>query len=486
MNESAATSKQGLNILLIRAVQGNCGSLHEPDPSLMNKGWRWWMLIVLIGVFSLGFRYYYLTHAQVMQPFDDQAHARADGVQYYAYARNLVRHGVFSLAPEGTMPLVGDSYRDPGYPVFLAVWMKIFPQWDQWYPAVLLSQGILASLSAVFALCLSRRWMPFWWLAVAGIIMAIWPHSVSIGSFIMSESLSGFLCLLGLLLLSKALDRQSISWATASGIGFALGALTNAVLLPFAPLLGLYFAYRRYISLGMLAGLMAGAIILPAAWMTRNALLPPSPNSSATRALGNLVIGSWPHFYKDLQASLKDDPQGIAAIKLVSNEIDLISSSPKAGFVHLAKRMSADPMEYAHWYFISKPVLLWDWGIRIGAGDIYIYPTRNSPFKDNAIYRTIIAICHTINYPIFILMILGGLVAILPRHRITPSLTAAVLLLICVSATYIILQAEPRYSIAYRPMEILLAIFAIYRVNEWIASRNKKSPIIKDKISIPR
>jgi len=430
---------------------------------------------LLIGVFSLGFRCYYLTHAQVLQPFNDQLHTRSDGVEYYAYARNLVHHGVFSKSPEGRSPLAGDSYRDPGYPLFLAGWLEIFPQWDTWYAAALLSQGLLSALSVVLALGIGRRWMPMPWLAGAGLLMAIWPHSVSMSSFILSETLFGFLCMLSLFLLTHALRRRSAAWATASGLGFALGALTNAVLLPFAPLLGLYFAYRRYITARMLAGLLTGAIIVPAAWMVRNVLLPPSyGDSSAGRALDTLVIGSWPNYYQTYEASLKNDPVAVTAITRVVQEIALINYDLRAGVAELAQRMSNHPAEYARWY-LSKPALLWGWNIRVGVGDIYVYPTRNSPFEDQLVYRAAIALCHTLNPLLFILMIAGGIVALWPKQQSPSSLVASTLMLAFITAVYTVLQSEPRYSIACRPLELMLATFALYRGSLWIIQKKKPS-----------
>jgi hypothetical protein len=457
-------------VSVMRPPDEECESAQWKTASVLNRGWRWWLLVLLIGILSLGFRVYYLTHAQVLQPVNDQLHVRADGVEYYAYARNLARHGVFSKATEGTSPLIGDSFRDPGYPLFLAGWLKIFPQWDAWYAAVLFSQGLLSALSVVLAMCIGRRWMPMRWLAGAGVLMAIWPHSVSMGSFILSETLFGFLCLLGMFLLDHALHRRSTAWATVGGFGFALGALTNAVLLPFAPLLGLYFAYRRQISAAMLTGLLAGAMILPAAWMTRNALLPHSlDNSSTGRALDNFVQGSWPILDQAYQASMKNDPLAVATMARIGQESDLIKSDPAAGLVELMRRMGHHPLEYAGWY-LSKPALLWDWDIRIGQGDIYVYPTRNSPFKDNALYRSVIAVCHTLNPLLFLLMITGGIVALWPRQKLPRSLVASTLLLAFITVVFSVLQAEPRYSIAYRPLEILLATFAAYRGSLWLVS----------------
>jgi hypothetical protein len=443
-------------------------------PSLQNQGWRWWLLLLLIGVFSLCFRYYYLTHAQVLQPVNDQLHVRADGVEYYAYARNLVHHGVFSKAPEGTLPLIGDSFRDPGYPLFLAGWLEVFPQWDAWYAAVLLSQGLLSALSVGLAMCIGRRWMPMRWLAGAGVLMALWPHSVSMSSFILSETLFGFLCLLGLFLLDQALHQRSVAWATASGLGFALGALTNAVLLPFAPLLGLYFASRRQIGAAMFAGLLAGAMIVPAAWMARNALLPPSSgNSSTGRALGNLVQGSWPILHQAYQASMKNDPLAVATMTRIGQESNLIQSDPAAGLAELMRRMGRHPLVYAYWY-LSKPALLWDWDVRIGQGDIYVYPTKSSPFKNNAVYRTVIAVCYTLNPLLFVLMIAGGIVALWPGQQVPRSMVASALLLVFVTTVFSVLQAEPRYSIPYRPLEILLATYATYRGSLRLVSMRTK------------
>src|SRR5574337_1084041 len=137
----------------------------EPDEQSMpmtdfarRERWQWWLLLLLVGLFALGIRYYYVTHAQVFQPVN-QPNVRGDAVEYYRYAFNLSAHGVFSKAPAGTTPLVGDSFRDPGYPLFLAGWMKVFGQWDSWYAAVLLSQALLGALTVMLMLALARGWI---------------------------------------------------------------------------------------------------------------------------------------------------------------------------------------------------------------------------------------------------------------------------------------------------------------------------------------
>lgn len=442
-----------------------------------HRSWQWRFLVLFIGLFAFGFRYYYVIHAEVFQPVY-QPNVRADAVEYYAYARNLTQHGVFSKAPEGVTPLVGDSFRDPGYPVFLAGWMKVFGQWDSWYAAVLLSQALLSALTVVFMLCLGRRWMPVRWLAVAGVLMVVWPHSVAMCGYLLSETLFGFLVALGLLLLGIALDRRSTGWAVAGGIGLSLAALTNAVVLPVAFLLALYMFVRRQMSLAMFSGLVIAALAMTTPWAIRNSLIPPSDASSSGRALVNLVQGSWPTYHNAYQAAMKHDPDGIIVMTIIDREMATIQSSPLAGLSLIRRRMAEHPGSYLRWY-LSKPALLWGWNIRMGQGDIYVYPTRDSPFKINPIYRALGAICYSLNPWLFVLAIVSGLLAVLPRRQIQPGRAATALTLAFVTLVYSVLQAEPRYAIPFRGPEIMLAVFAAYRGIQAIAQfrvRTKAKP----------
>ena len=438
----------------------------KSDPVTI-KPWQWWSLLLFVGIFAFGVRYYYVTHAQVFQPVN-QPNVRADAAEYYHYAFNLAEHGVFSKALPGTRPLMGDSFRDPGYPVFLAGWMKVFPQWDNWYAAVLMSQALLSALTVVLTLALARRWMSFGWLAGAGVLMAAWPHSVAMSSYLLSETLFGFLAALGLLLLRTAVDRQRTSWAAASGIGFSLAALTNAVLIPLAPLLAFYLFVRKKASAKLCATLAIAALAVLTPWMMRNALMPAEAgnSSSSGRALLNLVQGSWPSLHSAYQASMKHDANGSRIMAAIEHESAVMKQSLTAGLKMMGHRMADNPGRYVWWY-LSKPALLWAWDIRIGQGDVYVYPTRNSPFKTNMVWRSVSALCRSLNPWLFVLAILGGLVPFLPRQMTPPDRTAAALTLIFITLVYSVLQAEPRYSVPFRGLEIVLAVFATFRLSEW-------------------
>lgn len=433
--------------------------------SASRERWQWLFLLLFVGVFAFGFRYYYVIHAQVQQP-------RGDAIEYYAYAHNLVQHGVFTMAPEWATPIIGDSFRDPGYPLFLAGWMKIFSHWNSWYAAVLLSQALLSALTVVLVLGLAQRWMPMRWLAAASMLMAVWPHSVAMSGYLLSETLFGFLCALGLYLLSLAMHRRSPGWAAASGIGFSLGALTNAVLLPFAPVLALYMLARRQLSVAMFISLVVAASAVTVPWAIRNAMLPPSDSSSSGRALTNLVQGSWPLYHDAYQAKAEGNPMAATLMAPINQEAAVIHINLMAGLARIGHRMASHPGEYVRWY-LSKPALLWGWSIQVGQGDIYIFPTRNSPFEVNMAYRIVAAVCRGLNPWIFVLAIVGGLLAMLPKEQVQPDRAATALMLIFVTVIYSIFQAEPRYSIPFRGLEIMLAIFAVYRCFSGIAHIRK-------------
>lgn len=440
-----------------------------------NHPWRWWILLFCLGALSFGFRYYYVIHAQVQQP-------RGDAIEYIAYARNLVLHGTFSAAPEGTAPLIGDSFRDPGYPLLLAGWMKIFSQWNIWYATLLIFQALLSGVTVVLLLCLGRRWMPTRWLAAAGLLMAVWPHSVAMSGYLLSETLYGFLCALGLFLLSVALARKSPGWAAASGLGLSLAALTNAVLLPFAFLLAVYMLLRRQFNAAMFTSFVIAALAVTAPWAIRNAMLPSGHSSATGRALTNLVQGSWPTYHSAYQAKVADSPDAGALMAPIDRETMAIHENFGSGIAQMRDRMASQPGTYIRWY-LGKPFMLWDWSVRVGQGDIYVFPTRYSPFETNMAYRMVAAISRALNPWLFMLAIAGCLLALLRAQKSRAEIGAAALMCLFITAVYSALQADPRYSVPYRGLEIMLAAFGVCCGYGKLASWRAKKATIPERDS---
>ena len=447
--------------------------------SVCSRG-SWWALLILVGGIALGFRLYYVTHVVMFQPAN-QPGAKANAVQYYNYARNLVQHGVYSADPVGTSHPVGDSFRDPGYPLFLAAWMEVFPNWDSWYAAVILSQAALGAATVLLWLGVGRRWMPMGWLAAAGVLMAIWPHSVAMCSHLLSETLYGFLVALALFVFSIGADRPTFRWSLIAGICFSVAALTNSVSLPFAALLVVYMLIKRHMPAKIGLCLIAATLSLTVPWMIRNSMQPADQPSSTDRALMNLIQGSWPIYHSAYMASmLSGNSQAMSVMAQINRETAVIETDHQAGVLMMLERMARHPGQYLYWY-LQKPALLWDWSIRVGVGDIYVYVTYHSPFETNTFWRAVEATCYALNRMLMVLAFAACLPALLRKQQ-QQGLAGAALLALFVTIIHSVLQAEPRYSIPYRGLEIILAAFTCHLIATLVLdlrSRANRSKINK-------
>src|SRR5690606_3312070 len=223
---------------MIDAAAGGALGRQSGVPALETSRWWQWLVIAGCTLVALLIRLYYVETTVVDGPI------RGDAVTYLAYATNLVEHGVFSSARPGT-EVLPDSYRDPAYPFLVSILMRLAGD-GAWYQALLRVQAVLGAATVGLALLLGRRWMSAPWLAVAGLVMALWPHSVTITSYFLTETLAGFLSVAWLWLLSAAGHRWQ--GALASGVLAGAAGLTNAVLLPAGALVALALWVTRKVG----------------------------------------------------------------------------------------------------------------------------------------------------------------------------------------------------------------------------------------------
>jgi hypothetical protein len=403
---------------------------------------------------ALALRVYFVTHAQVLQAVDEES-VRADASQYYHYAWNLAHRGVFSSAMPSAPAASPDSFRDPGYPLLLALAMQLTRSFGSFYAFMLLAQAVLGAATVSVLTVAARRWLPQGGLAFAAVLMAVWPHSISIPAYLLTETLVGFLCAVALLLTDLASRRATTGGWSIVGVAWSLAAMTNAVLLPLGLVLAIFLRLRSKMDRRAALALALASLVLPIGWGIRSAALP-STSSSTSRAVTNLVQGSWPSYHVAYQLALKGDFKSIQQLQSMQVEMDTLQENPSAGLSMMKARMSQQTTAYVKWY-LWKPALLWTWDIRIGQGDIYIYPTRNSPFFATGTLRPLEALCYVANPMIMVLMLVGALLALIQRNTVIAASSAAVLILF-VTLVYSALQSEPRYSVPFRGVEILLAV----------------------------
>lgn len=404
---------------------------------------------------ALLIREYFVLVAVVDNPI------RGDIREYVHYAWNLHHHGVFSIAPPQTTAPIADAYRSPGYPWLLALCMRLRPQGDGWYVLALQVQVILGTATVWLTTLLARRWLSQGWAIAAGLLLAVWPHHVAATGALLSEVVFGFTLMAGLYCLARTMNGGHRASLALAALLFGYAYLVNPLIALFPPVIALLLWREK----GHRAALLfTGIFLVPLlAWGWRTAQLDgngASEQHRTSRAITNFVQGSWPQYHGAWKAQQFGDPVGMEISEEINNEVRLLHAKPQAGVLTMATRLANNPAYYAAWYLWQKPLLLWDWEIRIGPGGVYVLGVENSPLETHPLLRGCSAILRFAN-PLLSLLALGGMLAVLAgglrRKSWAPAAALATGgLALYLIAIHTVFQAEPRYANAYRGIEILL------------------------------
>lgn len=391
---------------------------------------RFFTYATLIVLVAFGLREYFVTIAEVQSPF------AGDSSAYMLYVQHMLRDGVFGMFG------AADAFRGPGYPLFLASFVKAVGPIG-WYHPVLQAQVLLGTATVALTMALAREWLPRPWALAAGVLMAFQAHHIAATAFLLTEVLFGFLVVLALWLTVVALRKRSTGLAALAGAAFGVGYLVNpmAALFPFV-LLALFWRAGLARAGGVL---LLVSLLAVGGWSARNTL---SHARNDTRAGMNLVQGSWPLYHKAANNRFSV-PDAARVFDAINAEVDLMKANPRAGMASMLDRFRREPGTYVRWY-LSKPYLLWDWDVRIGAGGIYTQAVDKSPLERNPTLRAIIAVEKVLNPLLFGLMVLA---LVRPSRAMVPALFC-----LYATAVYTVFQAEPRYAIPFRSIEVALAL----------------------------
>jgi len=426
------------------------------------------LLIVMIVIGGAILRLSYNANTLIDQPI------RADAAYNLVYANNLLEDMTFSkdMSPNP----VPDSYWAPGYPLFLAAVIKLSHLLSvDTYNLILLCQVVLGVGTLVLCYLVARSFLPGYWPLLPPALVAISPHLVSSGSYVLTETLFGFTLILSLYALVRAMTAgRNLDWLCA-GICFGLTYLVNPVSLFLAPLMCIFLAcsigrktpghpmrkHTRHIVI-----LLAPLVMVVAGWSVRSAISVPADQPDATgRLLTNLTIGLYPDFHDKWRDSILRPEQHVV---VPGQGVD---QSYGAFFQELAARFRRAPTAMLSWYLVQKPVLLWDWDIRTGFGDIYIYRVEYSLYQTSTPAIITYSIMRSLHSWVLLgsLLGLGFLAAERKEKRILPALLY--ISLIYVSLVYVASQSEPRYSIPLRAELYLVFTWFVWRMVALI-SRN--------------
>lgn len=456
---------------------------------------RYRLLAAAVVMLALLVRTLYVWMGSVEYPI------RGDVNQYVLYAWNMSHRGTFSTAlPDAAEP-VPDSYRNPGYPAFLAAAMlaaghadlplRAGPgastvlgyDSDTWMRIALAAQVLLGTLTVWLVMLLGRLWLPAPASLGAGLVTALWPHLVTFSGVLLSETLFAFALTASLLLLVVATAAGSTRRVAFAGLAWGLTCLINPIVALF-PLIVAPFVGRKSARLAWI--FLAAFALLPGLWAARNAL-ETKGRGSAQRIEENFVQGSWPQYLAAYNTRFGNDISR-RIVAAAGAEVKLLEASPSRGIREIASRMALDPPYYLKWYLIDKPFLLWDWHIRIGAGDIYFLPVGHSAFERIPLLRAVATFLRWCNPLVFLLA--GGValasvvLAVAGRRRTGFAVLALGLCAVYLTGVHAVLQAEPRYSIPYRPIEILLAATALAWMHSRLAALGQ-APATARRVDVP-
>jgi 4-amino-4-deoxy-L-arabinose transferase-like glycosyltransferase len=422
-----------------------------PSETATRIGWIGWLIVVA----ALALRLYYVSVAEVDTPL------RADAGQYFRIAVNISQSFTVSTAVPNPAGVAPDSYRAPGYPTLIAGLYMLFNDLQQTYWAVLILQCLLGAGTVALTLGLTLRIMPKAWAYASAVLVAIWPHLIALGGYILTETMFGFCVAISAYCTVLFLEKKTLGAGIAAGASLAAAALVNQIFLAFSVPLAVWCLLSRRST----AALMFACVALAPStlWALRDMHIQTTAGHSASgRLMENVLVGMEPDYIPRYKIR-PDQPEAIAAWERITDGLQAYASSPRAELADITSRLTSEPGKFLLWY-ASKPSKLWTWSIVQGYGDVYVYPMVVAPFDEQVLLRVIASLCHGLN-GVMMWAALGGVIVFAFKRRRSDGLsycagTIVLALFLFITVVHTLLTPDARYAVPFRPFEIILAVFA--------------------------
>lgn len=236
-------------------------------------------------------------------------------------------------------------------------------------------------------------------------------------------------------------------------------------------LLALYFSREQQIDKRMIAASVLVYLGIFGAWHLRNTLeVPEGGAGSSDRVFWNFIIGMHSDYHRIWRNNPRDP----------NNPADVDKRNFDGSYRLLREalwaRVKERPGHYVAWYFFRKPVQLWSWDILTGQGDIYVYPVQSTLYFSSWIASLTESLMKSLHYWLFGAALLGWL--FLRRDNNEASRVALACLyavLVYVSAVYVVLQSEPRYSVPLRPEMYICAVYFLVHLLKYLGSLRERA-----------
>jgi hypothetical protein len=391
---------------------------------------------------------------------------RSDAFEYYKYAINLRYNQTYSLQrpPSKTDPHFDaepDAMRPPGYALFLLPFSTYPPPLDIAY-AIQIAQVLLDLLTVLLVFLIARTALGYRSSLVAAGFTALSSHLIIMNVYLLTETVFTFSLILYLYIATLAANKPKLWLWLLCGLVLGISCLIKPTMnyfLPFAlASLPLLVPRERLLKCTLVITLGFAVVMTP--WALRNAML---DDAASPRSLSHLQNGSYPDLMHNGDPESRAIPHrkdpNYGNIQTLGQFLD-----------DLWRKVSAEPSRYLKWYLVDKLQVYYQWDIIAGLGDIYIYPVYASPFLDDSEFRLSRALMKGA-HPLLMIASLAFCVAmLLPAAR--RRLNREQVLLAVIGATVVwyftlvhwVGNPLPRYAIPIRPIQYILAVFAIFLV----------------------
>lgn len=421
------------------------------------------MLGLLLAILLLAFeqRYQAIDKTVVENPL------RGDAFRYFVIAHNLNNYGVYSSDQAGlknASQVKPDAVISPGYPLFMSAFLHDREEEGD-FERLLMAQAVLGTLTVLLTFFIARQMLPLWASAVAMFLTAVSPHLVSLTTYFLTETLFTFLLALGVLLTQLSFKRRSVRLGVGAGVVLAAAALTRPSLQYFAPFLLIATFAIRTLPKRPAVAVFLGFMVGMSPWWVRN-YTAIGLSSDSTLMASTLHHGSYPGLMFEGRPETygypyRFDPDARADGSSVTNALAAIR-----------KRVNEDPGEMIRWYLFGKPYTFWQWNLTESIGDVFVYPTIDSPYFRVPHFRLLHHGMRVIHGPLVLAGALGIFLTVVlawraraaaTDHELIAAFIVAALIAYMI-ALHVIGAPFPRYSVPLRPYIYVLAILLLQRV----------------------
>ncbi|WP_146617629.1 hypothetical protein [Rhodoplanes serenus] len=429
-------------------------------------------LAIVIGLVAGWFRATTVAETEPARPA-----IRADAVEYYLSAYNLVHLGIYSRSPGSLAnpprPVVPDGYRPPGLPLMIAPFMAMWPDHDGILSRVQVVNVVLGAGTAMATFAAAAAVLPLTAATAVGLAVAASPHLVAFSVYMLTETPAAFLVALVLAVAALGVPGggpwRRMLFFLALGALIGLLALFRPIFLAFAPVAGLAFLGRRQVLWAMLfVSLGAAGVVSP--WLIRNAVSVPANSGDADLVATTVLDGSYRGY------RYNDDPKTFPYPRFADPNFEAARKSLGLAWPQVRDRIAADPAGMIAWYLLEKPAFLLQWSNVDGVGDVFVYAVERTPFRSDLVFRAVHDI-YEIAHPVVLL--LAGLAAVavwtpLVRFAGPPDrrhvVRLASLLLVFLVVAHIPFFTATRYAVPVFPALYLLAVVPLVIIARGLAA----------------